>query len=205
MDTFKKLTEHFHALPGVGPRQAKRFAYFLLQKPSAWRKHFAHIIEQVGTSMRECTSCARYFETRKNSEVCDICAKARDPQTLLIVERDSDLDVIEQSHLYNGNYFVLGGTIPLLESEPTKRIKVNHLLEIIGKKIEEGLLREIIFALSLTPQGEHTRLYLTDALLPLATKHKIILSTLGRGISTGAEVEYLDQETMKNALTNRLQ
>lgn len=132
-----------------------------------------------------------------------MCAdKARDTSLLLIVEKDVDLDNIERAKNYNGLYFVIGGTVPILEKNPSTLIREKELKNIILKRAEEGL-KEIIFALSVNPEGEHTTQYLQKELASLLGKHKIKTSTLGRGLSTGSELEYSDTETIKNALLNR--
>jgi recombination protein RecR len=122
---------------------------------------------------------------------------------LLIVEKDIDLDAIEKSGAYRGLYFVLGGTIPILEKEPEKKVRLNELSSRISKMNNINELSEIIFAFSVNAEGEHTIEFLEQHLKSLLPDKIVKFSHLGRGVSTGAEVEYLDSDTIKNALKNR--
>lgn len=119
---------------------------------------------------------------------------------LAIVSRDVDLENIEKAHFYNGLYFVLGGTLPILEKNPEKRIRVNEMLELIKSRKE---IKEIILAMNATADGENTSDYIESTLKSIMTERNIKLTHLGRGISTGTELEYSDPETIKNALKNR--
>ncbi len=127
----------------------------------------------------------------------------REHATLMIVEKDVDLEAIEKSGVYKGLYFVLGGLVPILEKTPDERIRSKKLLERVEADAQERSLTEIILALSLTSEGENTMEYLAKLLEPLAKKYALKLSTLGRGLSTGTELEYSDADTIKNALSSR--
>jgi recombination protein RecR len=109
---------------------------------------------------------------------------------------------VEKTKFFNGYYFILGGTVPILEKNPEKRIRQNELLSVVEKRIKNGL-KEIIIALSYNPEGENTLTYLRQILQTLTEKNNIRISTLGRGLSTGTELEYSDSDTIKNALKNR--
>lgn len=121
----------------------------------------------------------------------------------MIVSHDVDLEHIEKSGVYKGTYFVLGGTVPILAPNPEERIRSRELLSLIKNRTEKNILKEIILAMNVTPEGENTEQHLTQLLTPIATQHSIKISHLGRGISTGTEIEYSDKETLKNALQNR--
>jgi len=130
----------------------------------------------------------------------------------MLVSYDVDFENIEKTHFYNGYYFILGGTVPILEKNPEKRIRQKDLIEIIEKKSGEGL-SEIIMALNYNPEGENTLSYLKELLRPYTDEKtpasaelrrgKVKISTLGRGLSTGTELEYSDSDTIRNALKNR--
>lgn len=122
---------------------------------------------------------------------------------MVIVGRDVDLENIERAHVHNGKYFVLGGGVPILEKEPEKRIRSKELLHIVQSLTEKNELKEIILALNATPEGENTSDYIELFLKQIAEKYHIKISHLGRGISTGTELEYSDADTIKNALKNR--
>jgi recombination protein RecR len=120
----------------------------------------------------------------------------------MIVSLDVDFENIEKTKFYNGYYFILGGTVPILEKNPENKIRQTDLLKTIEEKVKSGL-NEIILALNYNPEGENTVTYLTEFLKGITEKNNIKISTLGRGLSTGTELEYSDSDTIKNALKNR--
>ncbi len=202
MDNTQRLIELFKEFPGIGPRQAKRFVYFLLNRNPAYANDLARLITDVRATVHSCDTCFRFF-LNDNSKTCLICRDtSRDKKSLMIVSHDVDFENIEKTHFYNGYYFILGGTVPILEKNPEKRVRQKELIENIEKKVSNGL-SEIILALSYNPEGENTLTYLEQILKPLADKNSIKISTLGRGLSTGTELEYSDSDTIKNALKNR--
>ena len=201
MDSLRRLEEIFSHFPGIGPRQARRFAYYLLGKPPTFIKEFTDLIQEVKRATSQCTQCQRLFIGKSvKGSICNICSDAsRDQSTLMIVARDSDFETIEKSSAYKGLYFILGGTIPLLDKEPDKRIRLEKLLE----RTTHSSPKEIILSLNTTPDGEHTADVVKDALLNILNGKPTKITVLGRGLSTGAELEYVDGETIKNALENR--
>lgn len=120
----------------------------------------------------------------------------------MVVERDSDIDAMERSHMYDGLYFVLGGTVPLLESVETKKLRGGALKHTVTIRLTEGL-SEIILAFSVNPDGENTTRYIQSLIRELTEGTSVTVSELGRGLSTGSELEYADPETIKFALKNR--
>jgi recombination protein RecR len=120
----------------------------------------------------------------------------------MLVEKDVDLEAVEKAGLYRGYYFVLGGTVPILDPQPENHIRFRALLNELDRQLKEGLT-ELIMALSLTTEGNHTADWLVEHLQPVIDKTGLKISFLGRGLSTGSELEYADAETIKNALTNR--
>jgi recombination protein RecR len=208
MDSLRHLEDIFAHFPGIGPRQARRFAYYLLGKPPAFIREFTSLIGEVKKSSSECPQCHRLFINGAKASICSVCAnKSRDPSILMVVARDSDFESIEKSVAYKGLYFILGGTVPILDKEPDKRIRLKALLE----RVQKSTPKEVILSLNTTPDGEHTADIVKDAIAKLAgaasAKNSPLQSTvvtiLGRGLSTGAELEYADGETIKNALQNR--
>lgn len=209
----ERLTEIFRHFPGIGPRQAQRFVYHLLNRPTRDIEELARLIQEVKKTVRQCADCFRYFpaddiayngdpRAAVSAAKCSICADPkRDETIIMVVSRDADLDAIEKSGVYKGKYFVLGGSIPILENEPEKRVRLAELMSRIG-----GLkkLAEIVISLSATPEGDHTADFLRSALeKKLGSKAEIKISTLGRGLSTGSELEYADSDTIRSALENR--
>jgi recombination protein RecR len=201
MKGIDKLAGYFQTFPGIGPRQAKRFVYFLLRQEKADVKEIAELIAKLQDSIAECPSCHRLFEADGYSELCDICASSsRDASLLMVVEKDADLEAFEKSGIYKGRYFVLGGTIPLLESAPV-RLRTEALKRHAQQHANE--LSEIIIATGAHPEGEMTADHVRSLLEDLLAGHEVKITLLGRGLSTGTELEYSDKETLRNALLNR--
>lgn len=197
MDPISRLTEYFREFPGIGPRQAKRFVYFLLTRNTSYLDEISRLILEIKKNIRICSSCFRFYQDG-NSTICNICNnKNRDAGQLMIVSRDVDFEVIERSKFYNGYYFILGGNIPILDKEPEKKVRI--------KELKDRILRikpvEIILSLNANAEGENTIDYLKKIISEIDSSIKI--SILGRGLSTGSELEYSDTDTIKNALKNR--
>lgn len=204
MNTVDRLAELFREFPGIGPRQAKRFVYHLLSRNSGHLENIAKLILELKKEIKNCPSCFRFFPADvAKSNLCSICRdQKRDVTSLIIIARDVDLDAVEKSHSYLGYYFVLGGTVPILENEPEKRVRAKELVSLVRKRAEAGLT-EIIVATSVNPEGENTAHYVNKLLEPTVKQFNIKISVLGRGLSTGTELEYSDTDTIKNALKNR--
>lgn len=204
MNSIEKLAEIFEKFPGIGKRQAKRFVYFLLRKNSNFSRDLIDSIQNLKKNIHICVESFQYFYSENPNET--LSPIARDPNRnkslLLVVEKDSDLENIENMGAYRGLYFVLGGSIPVLSKTPEEFIRLKELLKIIEKKISSGELKEIILGLSLNPQGEYTLEYLKEK-LAIFEKSGVKISILGRGLSTGTELEYSDKETFENAFSNR--
>ncbi len=199
MDNTQKLIELFKEFPGIGPRQAKRFVYFLLNRNPGYASDLSKLISEVRNTVHACDTCFRFFPNGTN-KTCPICRDDSRDKTLMLVSQDVDFENIEKTKFYSGYYFILGGSVPILEKNPENRIRQKELLDIVGHKSANGLT-EIIIATNYNPEGENTLNYLRELLPHNFPTLKI--STLGRGLSTGTELEYSDSDTIKNALKNR--
>ena len=213
MESKQRLEELFSHFPGIGPRQARRFVYYLLAKSPSSIRELVQLIEEVKKSSKECEKCHRYFSSSSGNSIsgtssshraalqCSICSDPnRDQSTLMIVARDFDLESVEKSGAYKGLYFVIGGTVPILDKEPERRIRLKSLLERVSTSSE---IKEIILSLNTTPEGGHTEVIVKDAISRVVGGRTVKISILGRGLSTGAELEYADEETIRSALGNR--
>lgn len=201
MSPLDRLTELFRDFPGIGPRQARRFVYFLLASSPAYRHEIATLIEKSAADVLQCESCFRYFprSNSRPSNLCRICIDpARDQTVLMAVERDVDIESIERSGAFKGRYLVLGGIVPLASEEPAKHVRLRELVEASNRPN----LKEIILGLSATTEGDHTRLT-AEEWLKGAAERGIKVSVLGRGLSTGSELEYADPETIKAAILGK--
>lgn len=203
MNAIDKLTELFIKFPGTGRRQARRFVYFLLKQNTSFVRELSISIQDIQKHIGQCKSCYRFFKKEGIIKLCDVCANQEtDTSTLLVVEKDVDYENIRKSGIYKGRFFILGDSLPILEQNPAQRIRINELLNTI-KELESKGLREIILAFSVNPEGENTTEYVAKILEPIKEKHNITVARLGRGLSTGTELEYSDPETLVHAFKNR--
>lgn len=199
-DHIKSLAALFAEFPGIGERQSRRFVYYLLSRNPAYLASLAKLITELPRHTTRCTECYRFFERTDDSAVCTTCSDPkRTKDQLMIVEKDADLTAIERSKTYSGKYFVFGGLVPVVEKDTPKYIRLNEL----QARIKKGGITEVILAFSLHPQGEHTDTYIREHLRTLADEQKFRLVSLGRGLSTGTELEYSDADTLESALKNR--
>jgi recombination protein RecR len=145
----------------------------------------------------------RLFEPlRAGVQTCGICDNtAREAGTLMVVEKDVDVENIERTGAYKGLYFVLGGTASLVDKDPERFVRIKELIVRISNSTKP--VQELIMALSATTEGEDTEAYVRERITPHVEKNSIRVSVLGRGLSTGTELEYVDAETMKSALSGR--
>jgi recombination protein RecR len=200
----EKLARLFAHFPGIGPRQAKRFVYFLLAKGPGESAALIEAINAVTAKVKQCPSCHRFFDQNGGQQPeCDLCRDPnRDHTSLMIVEKDADIGAVEHAGAYLGQYFVLGGLLPILEKEPAQKIRSQELTLTVQKLLTKNL-SEIIIALAASSEGDNTIDYLKPLLTDATKNSKVKISILGRGLSTGSELEYADTDTLKNALKNR--
>lgn len=202
MNPLDQLISHFEKFPGVGARQAKRFAFHILRLTTEDASTLASLIENARTTVIECASCHRYFSRRQAEDLCSICSSNnRNRDRLLVVERDDDVQAIERAGAYDGLYFVLGGTVPLLSAPENSKLRSSALKATVAARVPEGL-SEVILGFSINPDGENTARFV-ETILKESVESGLKLSYLGRGLSSGSELEYADSETIKNALKNR--
>lgn len=192
----ENLTRLFAMLPGIGQRQASRFAYWLVDADKDVIDGLKKALEEV-KAVRRCRAC---FKT-SGQNVCELCSDAsRDGSKIAVIEKDADLETMEKSGAYNGRYHILGGLLSVLDLESRNKLR---LKELFGRVQKDAGIKEIVLALSATPEGEFSARYIEKIFEPLSAKKELKITRLGRGISTGAELEYLNKETLKNALENR--
>jgi recombination protein RecR len=196
MDPIERLTSLFEKFPGIGPRQAQRFVQFLLRSSPSVRREMTDAIQSLAGSVHQCKECMRFFSGE--GAVCGICGNpARDRSFLAVVANDADLAALERSGTYRGMYFVLGGTVSLA-SENMNGLRLKQLLVAIPKR---ETLKEVILAFPANPEGDATAARMRDEITSHAPTIKI--TALGRGLSTGSELEYADPETIKSAFESR--
>jgi recombination protein RecR len=195
-DHLDRLAQLFLKFPGIGQRQAKRFAYFILTQPQSYVAELSQALTSARSQAHTCTRCMRVYEG--TTGLCDICRDDhRDQTALVVVEKSQDIDAFAKTD-YHGLYFVLGGLIPIVQKNVLAGTNVKYLINRVEK--EKQVLKEIILAFPITPNGEHT----DSAIREMLTDHSDIkLSSLGRGLSTGAELEYADAASLSASLKKR--
>ncbi len=207
MNPTDRLTELFMRFPGIGPKQAKRFVYFLLREHSHYKEQLIKTLEELKFTGRQCEKCYRFFGDKNTTlpkPLCSICeSPSREQLQIMIVEKELDLDAIEKTGSYNGLYFILGGLIPPLTDKPSEIIRIRELTARIHTDIQNNTLTEIIFALPVTDYGDVTVEYVEKTVKQIVGIEKIKLTHLARGLSSGLELEYVDKDTFKSALERR--
>ncbi len=199
MDAIERLNTLFEKFPGIGPRQAGRFVQYLLRISPYARRELIEAVQRLSRSVRECPQCMRYHSEK--DKTCGLCSGSeRDRGFLAIVATDVDLAALEKSGTYKGRYFVLGGTISF-GSENINGLRIKQLLDSLASRVKDGL-NEIILAFPANPEGDATAACVRDAISGLRNPN-LRITTLGRGLSTGSELEYADPETLKNAFESR--
>lgn len=200
MEPIERLSTLFEKFPGIGPRQAQRFVQFLLRSSPSFRRELMESVREIGSSVQQCTECKRFSAAKKG--LCSICGDShREHALLAIVASDSDLLALERSGTFHGRYFILGGLISL-SSESTSGLRIQDLMTSIPGRTTLGL-EEMILAFPANPEGDATAIRVREEFEAVAKIRGIKISTLGRGLSTGSELEYADPDTLKSALDNR--
>ncbi len=194
MEYFTELKIFFEKFPGIGPRQASRFIWALVDFSENDLEKFGKLIADLNKYLIRCSECFRISSVA----VCSFCVlnSKRDHSKIMIVESDNDVINIEKAKIYSGLYHVLGGVYDALEENPVVRERIKALYGRVSKKAP----KEIILALSPTKLGGFTAGYIEKILEPV---QKIKITRLARGLSTGVELEYADEITLRQALDNR--
>ena len=193
----------FSTLPGIGPRQATRIAFWLLHQEPQYQKDLVDSLNNIINKTKLCADCFFVFEPKNNETLCEICRDSRrDHTTICVVEKETDLISIEKTNKYKGVYHVLGGLMSEIDEKQNKTLKIPELLNRIKDSFNKRKpIKEVIIALSPTSEGNLTAYYLERQLKSLKLNFKI--TKLGRGLPHGGEVEFADSETLINALEGR--
>ena len=188
----QELIEALRALPGVGPKSAQRMAYHLLQHDRPGAQRLAKSLAEASERVRRCVLCNSFTET----DLCAICASPRRQSSqLCVVETAGDLAMMEQSHAYQGLYFVLMGRISPLDNIGPREVGIDKLI----KRVEDGTVTEVILATNFTHEGEATAHYISESMKARGVK----VTRLARGVPVGGELEYVDPGTLAQALQDR--
>ena len=180
-------------LPGIGKRTALRLVLHLLKQPQERTTYLTTALKNLRANIKLCKNCHNISDV----ELCEICAnKNRDEQFLCVVEDIRDVMAIESTSQFKGLYHVLGGKISPIEGIGPQNLTIDSLI----KKVKQGSIKEIVFALSSTMEGDTTNFYIYRQIENLDIK----ISTIARGISVGDELEYADEITLGRSILNRI-
>lgn len=193
-DPIHNAAAAFDSLPGVGPRAALRYAYWLVTQPKEAILKFAKQIETLASQVTTCEQCFQWADRSP----CTICRdSSRDASTLCVVATSQDVRVIEETGVFKGRYHVLGGTLDPIEGRTPETLKITQLASRITH--QGPIIKEIILALDADIKGDTTALYIKKQLTNLPVR----ITRLARGLPTGAFLEYADAHTLADALVNR--
>jgi recombination protein RecR len=191
-----ELIESLGALPGVGPRTAERYAYFLLKADPAVGKRIAKAASDIHDRVSYCKKTFALVENGK--ELSDLYTDtSRDKQLVAVVAEPFDIVALEKTGQFKGTYHVLGGLVSPIDGVGPEQL---HIAELITR-IDEDKVKEIILATNASVEGESTALYIQQQL----GDRKVTISRLARGLSVGVDLEYADQITLGRALSERTQ
>jgi len=180
-------------LPGIGKRTALRLVLHLLKQQPSQTHHLATALNKLVDEIKLCKRCHNISDV----EICEICATpSRNPEIICVVEDVRDVMAIENTAQYKGLYHVLGGKISPIEGIGPHNLTIESLV----KKVEQGEVNEVIFALSSTIEGDTTNFYIFKQL----EKFNVKTSTIARGIAVGDELEYADEVTLGRSILNRI-
>ncbi len=193
----KNFIDVFAKFPSVGPRQATRLAFWLIGKGKSRINEAARAIADLGT-IGICSNC--FFIHSNQEGLCDICSnQSRSFKTIMVVEKETDLISMERTRKFTGRYLVIGELAKSGTLDATHRLRLNRLKRIIEKQ-SDGMVDEIIIATNPTTYGDLNAMVIRRELEGYAKT----FSRLGRGIPTGGEIEFADEDTLEQALERRV-
>lgn len=189
----EKAVNEFAKLPGIGRKTAMRLVLHLLRQETSMVEAFGNALITLKHEVKYCKMCHNISDT----ELCGICANpSRDASVICVVENVQDVMAVENTQQFKGLYHVLGGVISPMDGIGPSNLQIDSLV----KRVEEGTVKEIIFALSPTMEGDTTNFYISRKLAAFDVK----LSVIARGISIGDELEYTDEVTLGRSIVNRM-
>jgi len=189
----EKAVGEMSQLPGIGKRTALRLVLHLLRQPKEHTSLLSNAIMQMREGIKFCKSCYNISDV----ELCEICANPhRNGEIICVVEDIRDVMAIENTSSFKGLYHVLGGKISPMDGIGPHELNIVSLVD----KVKQGQVKEIIFALSSTMEGDTTNFYIFKQI----QDYNIISSTISRGISVGDELEYADEITLGRSIINRI-
>lgn len=193
-----KFIELFSKIPGIGPRQAHRIAFWFLKHDTNFLYAYGFALKDLADKIRVCNQCFFVFEALPNDQemLCGICrAPTRDTTRIAVLEKETDLLSIEKTKKYNGLYHVLGGLFSPVQGN-NHELKIQQLVERLRQNPQT---QEVILGFSHTAEGDLTAMEMERILKNFPVK----ITRLGLGLPRGADVEFADEDTLGNALQTR--
>lgn len=189
----EKAVNEMSLLPGLGKRTALRLVLHLLRQPKQQSVDLADALSKLRNEIKFCESCNNISD----SELCEICSNPlRNEEIICVVEDIRDVMAIENTSSFKGLYHVLGGKISPMDGIGPNDLNIQPLIE----KVKQGKIKELIFALGSTMEGDTTNFYIYKQIQDF----DIVTSTIARGISVGNELEYTDEVTLGRSIINRI-
>lgn len=195
-ESIKRFVDTFSELPGIGPRQAIRLAFHFIHRGAAMQNETARVISDL-KNIKTCKNCFYIYEGA--GDLCGICSDPhRDKSVIAVVEKETDLLSLENAKKFNGRYLIIGDLMKSGVLETEQRLRLQSLKQWIKDSLN-GKAKEILIAVNPTSAGGIIASMIAQELKPFADK----ITKLGRGIPTGGEIEFADEETLREALTRR--
>lgn len=194
----QKLIEAFEKLPGIGPKTAQRLTFYLLHVPQHELDNLSQAVNNLKKNTKVCSLCFNIAET----DPCHICCDpGRDKTKICVVEQPLDVLAIEKTGYYHGLYHVLHGAINPLDNIGPEQLHIHDLLP----RLESGIIAELILASNPTMEGEATAMYITRLIHQSSAinNQSLTINRIGRGLPTGADLEYADEITLTRAFEGR--
>lgn len=188
----ENAVNEFSKLPGIGRKTALRLVLHLLKQEEEDVQHFSEVVSRMRNEIKFCQRCHNVAD----ADICSICANSmRKQDVICVVENIRDVIALESTQQFSGTYHVLGGVISPLDGVGPSQLNIDTLIH----RVQKEEIREVIFALSPTIQGDTTIYYIQKKLNP-----GVRITTIARGIAFGGELEYADEMTLARSLQNRL-
>lgn len=186
------LIQHFSKLPGIGRKTAQRLAFHVLKSDQMYARSFAHSLVDVKEKTRFCTTCGNISEDLE----CGICSNFRREDSVVCVVADfMDIVAIEKTNEFTGKYHVLSGVLSPLDGVGPNDLNIDTLTN----RVNSGIIKELILALTPTTEGEATVAFLTH----LYEEKNIQITRIARGVPLGTQLEFIDQATLGRAMSGR--
>ena len=188
----EQAVEALSSFPGIGKRTALRLVMYLLKRPEMEVANLASALLKLKTELHLCEICGNVSDHKR----CDVCKNPRRSEGVIcIVEDFSDLMAIESTAQFKGKYHVLGGLISPMDGIGPDDLNISMLIS----RLENGLVEEVMMALSATVEGDTTMFYLAKKLKPFG----VTVTCIARGIAVGGEIEYADEVTLGRSIAQR--